>query len=188
MNIDFIISLIVCIALHELGHLIAAKTVKCKVEIFSIGFGWCLFKKKIGETIYQLCLILLGGYCKLADEMNYSRKKYAFTNLSYSKKMFIILAGCGVNIIAGIMGLVLGKYIHNFSIWYFGFISLLLGISNLIPFPALDGSYIFLVLLEKKYGKKKGYALMAKIIHVGMILLMILNIVCIPLFIKLIIQ
>jgi len=50
----FFFSLLIAIVLHEAGHLIVAKLCKCKVEIFSVGFGKPLYKKQIKETAYQL--------------------------------------------------------------------------------------------------------------------------------------
>jgi membrane-associated protease RseP (regulator of RpoE activity) len=195
----FLISLIIAIFLHELGHLVTAKLVKCKVETFSIGFGRPLLKKKIGETTYQICPILLGGYNKLKDELKYSRSKYAFTNLRYRDKMFIISAGCIMNIVTGLISMLLSKlsfgysthfilYYQNYNLFYFGWLSVLLGITNFLPIPALDGSYPILVWLEKIYGKKKGYAIMERICKVGFILLMILNIACIPYIVKMIMK
>jgi len=169
--------------MHELAHLLAAKFVKCKVEVFSIGFGKELFRFKLGGTIYRFALFPLGGYNKLKDELSYSRSKYAFTNLSYRKKMLVILAGCFVNIFMGAITFLIGHKLGIYNLLYFGWLSFILGITNLIPFPALDGSYVFLVWLEKFYGKKKGYKIMNKICLIGFIILMVLNIACIPLLI-----
>ena len=175
----FLINLVIHIFLHEGGHLIAAKLCKCGVDIFSIGFGKAILKKKLGKTTYQIAPILLGGYCKLKGELNYSRSKYAFTNLPYRKKLFITYAGILVNCLIGIIALFVGKLLMNVYVMYFGVIGLLLGITNALPIPALDGSYPFLVLLEKKYGKKKGYKLMEKICNIGFIFLMFLNVITI---------
>ena len=181
----FFISLIIVIIMHEMAHLLMAKWCKCGVEIFSIGFGKPIFKKKIRKTIYQITPILIGGYCKLKDEFNYSRSKYAFVNLPYRKKLLIVLAGVIINIIFGYFAFILGRYLHNYFLIYLGFISLILGITNAVPFPALDGSYVFLVWLEKWLGKKKGYALMQKICRIGFIILIALNIAFIPIIIHL---
>ena len=172
----FLYSLIVTIIMHETGHLITAKYCKCQVDVFSIGFGRPIFKKKIGKTIYQISPFLLGGYCKLKNELSYSRSKYAFTNLIYRKKVLIALAGVTINIIVGVPCLLLG----NSFISYFGAISVALGITNALPIPALDGSYPILVWLEKIYGKKKGYAKMNKICSISFIILMALNVLCLP--------
>jgi len=184
----FFISLILTIFLHELGHLIVAKLVKCKVEVFSIGFGKELFSFKYKGTKYRLALFPLGGYNKLKDELNYSKSKYAFTNLRYRDKMFIISAGCATNVIIGLIAYYVGLNLQIYNLYYFGWLSLALGITNFLPIPALDGSYSILIWLEKLLGKKKGYDLMGKICKWGFIILMILNIACIPLLIKLYIQ
>jgi membrane-associated protease RseP (regulator of RpoE activity) len=176
----FLISLIICIFLHELAHLVAAKYCKCQVEVFSVGFGPALFKKKLGDTIYQIALLPIGGYNKLKNEPAYSRSKYAFTNLPYNKKLLIILAGCTINIVTGGIALLIGRLFLNYNLFYFGVLSIALGLSNLLPIPALDGSYSILVWLEKFYGKKHGYKLMERIVRVGFIVLMILNLACIP--------
>ena len=179
----FLLSLFICIVLHELGHFFAAKSVKCKVERLSLGFGPVLLRKKMGETSYEIALIPLGGFCSLKNELTYSRSKYAFTNLSYRKKLLITIAGCAVNILTGIIAIGLAYVFKNFSFVYFGIVSISLGITNLLPIPALDGSYPFLVLLEKKYGKKKGYAKMEKIVTFWFKILLIVNIATIPLVI-----
>ena len=38
----------VCIIIHELGHLLMGKAVGVKAEIFSVGYGRGIWKKKIG--------------------------------------------------------------------------------------------------------------------------------------------
>jgi membrane-associated protease RseP (regulator of RpoE activity) len=184
--LKFIVSLFFIILFHEGAHLIIAKLCKCGVEVFSIGFGKPIFKKKIGDTIYQFCPILLGGYNKLKDEIKCSKDPKAFSNLLYRKKFLIAIAGVTVNIIMGIICLIIGKNYHIYNLTYFGWLSLALGIGNTIPFPALDGSYPILVWLEKFYGKEKGYQIMSRICHLGFIILMLLNILCIPLLIGLI--
>ena len=184
--IKFIISLFFIVLFHEAAHLIITKLCKCGIDVFSIGFGKPIFKKKIGETTYQITPILLGGYCKLRDEINHSNDPKAFTNLTYRKKYFISIAGVTINIIMGIICIIIGKKFNLYNLIYFGNLSLLLGIGNAFPFPALDGSYPILVWLEKFYGKEKGYKLMNKICKIGFIVLMIINVACIPILIKLI--
>ncbi|MCE9499372.1 MAG: site-2 protease family protein [Leptospira sp.] len=54
--------LAVSIFIHELGHLLCGMLVGVKARIFSIGYGRGLWKKKIGETVYQITAIPIGGY------------------------------------------------------------------------------------------------------------------------------
>jgi membrane-associated protease RseP (regulator of RpoE activity) len=166
--------------LHEFGHLFVAKKLGCGVDIFSIGFGKPIYRKEYKETIYQIALIPLGGYCKLRDELINSSDKTAFSNQPYYKKILIVIAGCLANMILGIVLYIIGLKLLNFNIYYFGIISLALGITNLLPFPALDGSYPYLVWLEKFYGKEKGCKIMEKVCRIGFIILMTLNILYLP--------
>jgi regulator of sigma E protease len=110
----FIISVGISIILHELAHFLAARMVKCKVEVVSLFFGRGLIKKKIGETIYQIGWIPLGGYCKLKDELTYSRSKYSFTNLPYRHKVFISFAGCAINILLGLITMLVSFIFQDF--------------------------------------------------------------------------
>jgi regulator of sigma E protease len=58
----------IVIFVHELGHFIAARRYAVKVEVFSIGFGPALWKRKKGDTEYRIALVPLGGFVKLAGE------------------------------------------------------------------------------------------------------------------------
>ena len=54
------------ILLHEFGHFAAAKLVGMRVEKFSLFFGPMFVKKQIGETVYGIGVIPLGGYVKIS--------------------------------------------------------------------------------------------------------------------------
>lgn len=53
------------IAVHEGGHFLAARLLGMKTDVFSIGMGPALWKRKIGETEYKLGAIPVGGYVAL---------------------------------------------------------------------------------------------------------------------------
>ena len=65
-----ILILLVMITIHELGHYIAGKILKFKIDEFSIGFGPPLVKLEWKETgqIFAVRLIPLGGYCAFHGE------------------------------------------------------------------------------------------------------------------------
>lgn len=56
------------IFVHELGHFLAARWCKVRVETFSLGFGPRLLGWKRGPTTYQIAAVPLGGYVKMAGE------------------------------------------------------------------------------------------------------------------------
>jgi regulator of sigma E protease len=56
------------IFVHELGHYLAARWSRVRVETFSLGFGPRLLGARIGPTDYQIALIPLGGFCRMAGE------------------------------------------------------------------------------------------------------------------------
>jgi len=56
------------IAVHELGHFIAAKIMGVKVNEFAIGMGPKIFSKQGKETLYSLRLFPFGGFCAMDDD------------------------------------------------------------------------------------------------------------------------
>ena len=66
--IALIIVLGVLIFVHEAGHFLMARLCGVRVEIFSLGFGPRIFGFRRGPTLYQIALIPLGGFVKMAGE------------------------------------------------------------------------------------------------------------------------
>ncbi len=179
----FLLSLILIILIHEAAHLIVAKSVGCKVEVFSIGFGKpTLFKKELWGTMFKITPWVIGGYCQLKDELSVSNSLDAFTNLKYWKKVAIALAGVSVNIGLGLISIFLGIHFNLYVLFYFGYLNLILGIGNLIPIPALDGSYPIFMLLEKFINKEKAIKIINTVMRIFFIILMLSNILLLPWF------
>jgi len=173
-------SLIIIIFCHEIGHLLASKLFKCDVTRFSVGFGKVLFSKKIGRTIYQLAILPMGGFCELRGEMEYTRSKFAFVNKTYTQKAIISLAGIAVNCWMAVISYWIFLLTYNQVFLIFGFYSMAIGLSNLIPLPALDGSMLFVFLFEKNIGKKKLYPIVKSIFSKWFFWLMVINILSLP--------
>ena len=76
---QFLASLSLLIVLHELGHFIPAKFFKTRVEKFYLFFDvkFSLFKKKIGDTVYGIGWLPLGGYVKISGMIDESMDKAA---------------------------------------------------------------------------------------------------------------
>jgi regulator of sigma E protease len=83
------------ILLHEAGHFLAARAAGIPVNLFSIGFGPALWKKKIGATEYRVSLIPLGGYVlpAVSDENDYFR-------IPVYKRIILSLGGPAANLAA----------------------------------------------------------------------------------------
>jgi len=104
--IIFLIVLSVLIFVHEFGHFWAAKRNKVWVEEFGFGLPPRIFGKKIGETLYSINLLPLGGFVRLHGENaddNLSKPTRAFLNKSKKARAFIIIAGVLMNLLLGIV-------------------------------------------------------------------------------------
>lgn len=62
----FLVVIGVLVFVHELGHLIAAKSVDIEVPRFSVGFGPVIWGFRRGETEYVVSALPLGGYVRMA--------------------------------------------------------------------------------------------------------------------------
>jgi regulator of sigma E protease len=62
----------ILVFVHELGHFLAAKLFKMRVEQFSIGFPPRIVSKTVGETEYRIGAVPLGGYVKISGMIDES--------------------------------------------------------------------------------------------------------------------
>jgi regulator of sigma E protease len=97
-----ILGLIFLIIVHELGHMLTAKALGVRVREFGVGFGPPLFKKKLGNTIYSLRIVLLGGFARMAGMGDGERGPDTFPAKAPWRRTLIILAGPLANILAAV--------------------------------------------------------------------------------------
>lgn len=113
-TIQFFLSLSLLIVLHELGHFIPAKIFKTRVEKFYLFFDvkFSLFKKKIGDTVYGIGWLPLGGYVKIsgmidesmdAEAMAEEPKEWEFRSKPTWQRLIIMLGGVTVNFILAVI-------------------------------------------------------------------------------------
>ena len=93
----------VLIFLHELGHFVAAKLSKVRVNEFAIFMGPALIKWKRGETQYSIRCIPIGGYCAMEGENEDTDDPGSFQKASWWKRLIILFAGSGMNFITGFL-------------------------------------------------------------------------------------
>lgn len=91
------------IAVHELGHFVAAKSLGVKVNEFSVGMGPAIFKRQKGETLYALRILPIGGYCAMEGEDEETDDPRSFTRQAAWKRLIILAAGSAVNFLTGFL-------------------------------------------------------------------------------------
>ena len=120
---QLILSLAILIIFHELGHFIAARIFKVRVERFFLFFdAWfALFKIKRGETTYGIGWIPLGGYVKIAgmidesldrEQMKKEPQPWEFRSKPAWQRLIIMVGGVSVNIILAFV-----IYIAMLGVW-----------------------------------------------------------------------
>ena len=160
---QFILSLSLLIVLHELGHFIPAKLFKTRVEKFYLFFDYkfSIFKKKIGETVYGIGWIPLGGYVKISgmidesmdtEQLQEEPKPWEFRSKPAWQRLIIMLGGVFVNFILGIFIYIMlmysygEKYLPNENVtdgvWIQDSLAINLGLQNGDKILSVDGEEI----------------------------------------------
>ena len=104
MSILFAVLLFsVLIFVHEFGHFAAAKLSGVQVNEFSMFMGPALWKKQIGETLYSIRLIPIGGYCAMEGEDEDTDNPRSFQKAAWWKRLIILVAGAAMNFLMGIV-------------------------------------------------------------------------------------
>ncbi len=120
---QLLLSLSILIFLHELGHFIPAKLFGTRVEKFYLFFDikYSLFKKKIGETVFGIGWLPLGGYVKISgmidesfdkEQMQKPAQPWEFRSKPTWQRLIIMLGGVTVNLLLGFF-----IYMMIFFVW-----------------------------------------------------------------------
>jgi regulator of sigma E protease len=148
---QLILCLSILVILHEMGHFLPAKWFKCRVEKFYLFFDpwFSLFKKKIGETVYGIGWLPLGGYVKISgmidesmdkEQMKLPPQPWEFRSKPAWQRLIIMIGGVTVN-------LILGFFIFAMVLWKWGETYL----------PAQNAIYgVYVDSLGKKVGLQDG--------------------------------
>ena len=124
MLAQMLLSLSFLVAVHEFGHLLAAKYFGMRVEQFSVGFPPKIFSFKKGETEYALSAIPLGGYVKISgmidesldtEAMKLPPQPWEFRAKPAWQRLIVMLGGIIVNVIAGVMIFIGITYVYGQS-------------------------------------------------------------------------
>mgnify|MGYP000382937643 FL=1 len=160
---QLLMSLSILVVLHELGHFIPAKLFKTRVEKFYLFFDikFSLFKKKIGETVYGIGWLPLGGYVKISgmidesmdtEQLQEEPKPWEFRSKPAWQRLIIMLGGVFVNFILGIFIYIMlmysygEKYLPNENVtdgvWVQDSLAVSLGLQNGDKILRVDGEEI----------------------------------------------
>ena len=112
----FLLILTVLVLIHELGHFFVAKKFGIKVDEFGFGLPPRAIGRKIGETIYSINWLPIGGFVKLYGEdsagggkikikdqiSNIKNKSRAFYARPAWQKFLVVVAGVFMNFILAV--------------------------------------------------------------------------------------
>ncbi len=97
----------VLIFVHELGHYLTARLCGVTIHEFAIGMGKRLggFTSKKTGIKYSFRLFPIGGYVAMAGEDEEVDDPNAFNKKNVWQRMLILVAGAGMNVIAGFLAM-----------------------------------------------------------------------------------
>ena len=107
----FIVVVGLVVLVHELGHFAAARLVGVRVYEFAVGFGPRLFAKRIGETLYAVRALPLGGMCRFAgmDDSELESEQVdpddpaSFVNRPFWQRILVVAAGPIMNFVLAVI-------------------------------------------------------------------------------------
>jgi membrane-associated protease RseP (regulator of RpoE activity) len=150
----FALFILVSVALHECGHMWAARATGMKVRRYFVGFGptlWSTYRpNKLGYTEYGVKAVPLGGFCDIAgmtaiDEIAPEDQPYAMYRQKTWKRVLVLFAGPAMNFVIGLV------LIYGMALFW--------GLPNLHPQPAAyvsETSCVAPELSKGQMGKCEG--------------------------------
>ena len=131
----FIISLVLLITLHELGHFLFAKKFDVKVHEFGIGIPPRIIGKKIGETIYSINALPLGGFVRMLGEDEQVEDERSFSEKPIWQRAIILVAGVASFWLVAVL--------------IFGVVAFGWGVMTEVPEEAEVDSFLFVNFVEE---------------------------------------
>lgn len=121
-----ILSLSSLILIHEFGHFIAARKNGVRVDEFGIGYPPRIWGKQIGETLYSINVLPLGGFVRIAgeeiesdkEEKEFIKDPQSFVSKPPLIQIFILLAGIIMNTLVAISLFYVFFFVNGFKSFY----------------------------------------------------------------------
>jgi regulator of sigma E protease len=122
--VQLLLALSILVVLHEFGHYITARWFGCRVEKFFLFFDpwFALVKKKIGDTVYGIGWLPLGGYVKISgmidesmdkEQLKQPPKEWEFRSKPAWQRLIVMLGGIIMNVLVAFV-------IYAFVLMYWG--------------------------------------------------------------------
>lgn len=116
----FIVTILLLVVIHELGHYFAAKKFNIKVLEFGFGLPPRAWGKKIGETIWSLNWLPFGGFVRLLGEdetdKDVLKDKRSFASQNVWKRIWVVVAGVAMNLLLAWILFYIVIAIQNFQV------------------------------------------------------------------------
>lgn len=102
----FALGIAAAIALHELGHLLAARSFGMRVRRYFIGFGPTVWSTTKGHTEYGVAALPFGGFCDIAgmtaqDPVTEEEAPHAMVNKPWWQRVIVLSGGVLMNLFLG---------------------------------------------------------------------------------------
>lgn len=134
-TIQIILTFVLVLVLHEIGHFLAARA--CRIPVTEAGLGWGpkLCSIRVYGVDYFLRLLPLGAYVRM--DIGALQKR------PFLQQLFTLFSGNAVNLILGAIA------------WgtMFGTLNVALAIGSLLPLYQHDGWKIGMVICRRAFGR-----------------------------------
>ena len=106
-----VVSIIVIVMVHELGHFLAAKRGGMKVTEYFVGFGPRLWSFRRGETEYGIKALPLGGYVKIPgmtnlEEVDPADEGRLYRDKPFHSRLLVAVAGSAMHFLMAFLLLI----------------------------------------------------------------------------------
>ena len=109
-----VLSFVIMLLLHELGHFLVARWSGMQVTEFFIGFGPRLWAFRKGETTYGVKAVPAGAYVRITgmtslDVVDPAEEHRTYRAQTYTRRLAVALAGSAVHFVVALL-LLFGLY------------------------------------------------------------------------------